>query len=248
MRLAVIIPALDEEGSLRRHLPQVVGLGDELVVSDGGSSDGTVAVARRLGARVVEGARGRGPQLNRGAAATEAEILLFLHADSLPPAGAAKAIRRAVAEGAEGGGFRLEFETGHALMRLGPTRRPADAAHRTASRRPGAFRHPRRLRGAWWLSRLADPGRPRLRPPIAPPRPPDDPASHHADLGPALPAAGHRSDRRGELADLAALRPRRIAAPPGPALPRSPLAGPPHRVARRVAVGAWRFSEWPPPW
>ena len=119
MRLAVIIPALDEEGSLRRHLPQVVGLGDELVVSDGGSSDGTVAVARRLGARVVEGARGRGPQLNRGAAATEAEILLFLHADSLPPAGAAKAIRRAVAEGAEGGGFRLEFETGHALMRLG---------------------------------------------------------------------------------------------------------------------------------
>ena len=119
MRLAVIIPALDEEGPLRRHLPQIVGLGDELVVSDGGSSDGTVAVAGRLGARVVEGPRGRGPQLNRGVAATEAEILLFLHADSLPPAGAAEAIRRAVAEGAEGGGFRLEFETGSALMRLG---------------------------------------------------------------------------------------------------------------------------------
>ena len=89
------------------------------MVSDGGSSDGTVAVARRLGARVVEGRRGRGPQLNRGAAASAAEVLLFLHADSLPPPGAAGAIRRAVAAGAEGGGFQVEFEGGGAWMRRG---------------------------------------------------------------------------------------------------------------------------------
>ena len=119
MRLAVIVPALDEEESLSRNLPRVTELGDELVVSDGGSSDGTVAVAGRLGARVVEGSHGRGPQLNRGAAATEAEILLFLHADSLPPTGAADAIRRAVADGAEGGGFRVRFEGDSAWMRLG---------------------------------------------------------------------------------------------------------------------------------
>ena len=119
MRLAVIIPALDEESSLSRTLPLVLGLGDELVVSDGGSADGTAAAAARLGARVVEGAHGRGPQLNRGAEATEAEILLFLHADSLPPDGAVEAIRRAVAAGAEGGGFEVRFEGGRAASRLG---------------------------------------------------------------------------------------------------------------------------------
>lgn len=119
MRLAVIVPTLDEEECLERTLPLLAGLGDELVVSDGGSSDGTVELARRHGALVVEGGRGRGPQLNRGAAATRAEVMLFLHADTLPPPGAAEAIRRAVASGAEGGGFRLEFETTNAWMRLG---------------------------------------------------------------------------------------------------------------------------------
>ena len=119
MRLAVIVPTFDEEESLGRVLPRLAEIGDELVVSDGGSADGTVELARRLGARVVEGDRGRGPQLNRGAAACRAEILLFLHADSLPPRGAAAAIRAAVADGAEGGGFRLEFEGGGAWMRRG---------------------------------------------------------------------------------------------------------------------------------
>lgn len=119
MRLAVIVPALDEEEAVRRNLPQVSGLFDELVLSDGGSSDGTVEAARRIGARVVRGRRGRGPQLNRGAGSTEAEILLFLHADSLPPPGAAAAIRQAVVDGAEGGGFQVRFEDGGAWMRFG---------------------------------------------------------------------------------------------------------------------------------
>ena len=119
MRLAVIVPTFDEEESLGRLLPRMAELADELVVSDGGSSDGTVELARRLGARVVEGPRGRGPQLNRGAAACRAEILLFLHADSLPAPGAARAIREAVAAGAEGGGFQLRFDGGNRWMRLG---------------------------------------------------------------------------------------------------------------------------------
>ncbi len=119
MRLAVIIPTLDEEGAIRRLLPALDGFADELVVSDGGSGDRTAEAARALGARVVAGSAGRGPQLNRGAAATRAEILLFLHADSEPPAGAAEAIRRAVAEGADGGGFELEFDGDHRWMRRG---------------------------------------------------------------------------------------------------------------------------------
>jgi rSAM/selenodomain-associated transferase 2 len=123
MRLAIVVPTLDEEDALRRTLPAMLAAADEVVVSDGGSSDGTVAVAREMGARVVSGPASRGGQLNRGAAAViergSAEILLFLHADtSLPPRGA-EAVREACAKGAPGGAFFLRFDVDRPLQRLG---------------------------------------------------------------------------------------------------------------------------------
>src|SRR5207245_2283886 len=75
-------------GLIERSKPMVGGaalagseLVGEIVVSDGGSRDGTVAIAEAAGARVVAGPRGRGPQLIAGAAAAKGEWLLFLHAD-----------------------------------------------------------------------------------------------------------------------------------------------------------------------
>lgn len=92
-----------------------------MVVSDGGSRDGTVRVARELGARIVEGPEGRGGQLHRGAAAARGDVLLFLHADTALPPGAVTAVREAVAGGAVGGGFLMRFqeETETPLLRLG---------------------------------------------------------------------------------------------------------------------------------
>jgi len=121
MRLAIVVPTLDEEDALRRHLPAVLEAADEVVVSDGGSCDGTVEVARQLGARVVIGPPGRGGQLNRGAAATAAaaDILLFLHADTTLPPGGAQAVRDAAARGAPGGAFLLRFDVDRPLQRLG---------------------------------------------------------------------------------------------------------------------------------
>ncbi|MGF1609330.1 MAG: glycosyltransferase, partial [Kiloniellales bacterium] len=73
--------AVLEQG--RRH-----GLIAEIVVADAGSRDATAAIARQMGARVLEAAPGRGPQLAAGAAAArEGTWLLFLHADSRPAAG-----------------------------------------------------------------------------------------------------------------------------------------------------------------
>lgn len=119
MRLAIVIPTLDEEPSLRRTLPLALAAADEVVVSDGGSTDRTLEVARSLGARIVSGPPGRGGQLNRGAAATESDILLFLHADTILPDAAGQAVRDAVEAGAAGGAFLVRFDVDSPKMRLG---------------------------------------------------------------------------------------------------------------------------------
>ncbi len=144
MRVAIVVPTLNEEATIARTLPAAQAAlaplaGDELVVSDGGSADRTVEVARSLGARVVIGPAGRGGQLNRGAAATTAEILLFLHADTTLPKGAVAEVRAAIAgdrcrgdrcragparparaaKPVLGGAFLLRFDTDRRLLRLG---------------------------------------------------------------------------------------------------------------------------------
>jgi len=119
MRLAIVVPTLNEEDTLRRYLPAALALADELIVSDGGSDDGTVAVARELGARVVTGPPGRGGQLNRGAAAATADGVLFLHADTTLPEQGVERLREAVARGAPGGAFFLRFDVDRPMQRLG---------------------------------------------------------------------------------------------------------------------------------
>lgn len=117
--VAILIPALDEEEAIRRNLPPALAAADEVVVSDGGSRDATARLARELGARVVTGAPSRGGQLNRAAAASGADVFLFLHADSALAPGAVEAVREAVAAGAPGGGFLVRFDSERPLFRLG---------------------------------------------------------------------------------------------------------------------------------
>ena len=94
--ISVIIPTLNEEGhigELLRQLEQVPDL--EVIVSDGGSRDRTLAICRSLGIKTVSGPAGRGRQLNAGARAATGDILFFLHADSCPEERAFPEIRRA---------------------------------------------------------------------------------------------------------------------------------------------------------
>jgi rSAM/selenodomain-associated transferase 2 len=89
-RVSVVVPTLDEEVALPAVLRAIVSelrAGDEVLVVDGGSRDGTVAAARAGGARVLEGKRGRGLQMNVGAQAASGDVLLFVHADTLLPPG-----------------------------------------------------------------------------------------------------------------------------------------------------------------
>jgi rSAM/selenodomain-associated transferase 2 len=81
--LSVVIPTLDVGEALPGALAVLSGsrLIHEIIVSDGGSRDDTVAIAAAAGVRVVTGSRGRGTQLIAGAAVATGEWLLFLHAD-----------------------------------------------------------------------------------------------------------------------------------------------------------------------
>jgi glycosyltransferase involved in cell wall biosynthesis len=83
MRTSVITPALNEEESIGQVLAAVpTGVTDEVIVVDGGSSDGTVVVAQAAGARVVlEPRRGYGRACATGIAAAQGDIVLFLDAD-----------------------------------------------------------------------------------------------------------------------------------------------------------------------
>jgi glycosyltransferase involved in cell wall biosynthesis len=82
-RVTVIIPALNEA----RNLPHVVArmpAVDEVILVDGGSTDGTVGVARRLipGVRVVrQNRKGKGNALACGFAASAGDIIVMIDAD-----------------------------------------------------------------------------------------------------------------------------------------------------------------------
>ena len=97
--ISVVMPVLDEERRIGAALSDLAALGGlhEVIVVDGGSTDRTVEIARSAGARIVIAPRGRGPQLNAGAAAATGDILLFLHADTTLPSDAAVHVRRALA-------------------------------------------------------------------------------------------------------------------------------------------------------
>ncbi|QNI84626.1 beta-glycosyltransferase/ family 2 [Synechococcus sp. PROS-7-1] len=94
--LSVVIPCLNESERLPLLLAdlQQGTSNHELVIADGGSIDGSLAIARLSGAHViaVEPA-GRGHQLAAGARQASGTWLLFLHADSRLPKSWAERIR-----------------------------------------------------------------------------------------------------------------------------------------------------------
>ena len=83
--LSIIIPTLDEEQHIQKLLLQLSAqrnVSFEIIVSDGGSKDATLKIAKDIGAVIVSGEPGRGKQLNNGAQYAKGEYFLFLHADS----------------------------------------------------------------------------------------------------------------------------------------------------------------------
>jgi len=85
-RLSIVVPVLNEADCLPRfidHVRSLRGVDIDLVLSDGGSTDGTLIVAQREGVRVVHSAAGRGRQVHAGVEAAAGDAILIAHADML---------------------------------------------------------------------------------------------------------------------------------------------------------------------
>lgn len=121
-RVSAVIPALNEAANLARLLPDLLSRepGMEIVVVDGGSDDESAEVVGRWTAiRWLVGPRGRARQMNAGARAATAPVLLFLHADTRLPGGAAAAIEAALADPAVvGGRFDVRLDSTRPLLGL----------------------------------------------------------------------------------------------------------------------------------
>lgn len=119
MKIAVVIPAVDEAQTITAAVESASVPGVDVLVVDGGSRDGTPELARAAGARVLACERGRARQLRAGVEATGGEAVLLLHADSRLAPGWVDGVQDALADpSVVGGAFRLRFDDAHPGFRL----------------------------------------------------------------------------------------------------------------------------------
>ena len=132
MKISIVVPVLNEaeriDACLDHALAQAYATGQivEVIVVDGGSTDGTVARAKareeKLGPdriRVVAATRrGRARQLNAGAREAKGDVVVFLHVDTELPPDAVTRIARAVDDGADYGWFTVRIASRDPRLRF----------------------------------------------------------------------------------------------------------------------------------
>ncbi len=112
MRVSIVVPVLNEATTIAVFLDMANALGaHELIVADGGSSDATQELVRAAGVILVASNRGRGPQMNAGAAVATGDVFLFLHADVRLNAGALQQLVKSLDDPCKKGGiFDVYFD------------------------------------------------------------------------------------------------------------------------------------------
>ena len=119
--LCIVMPVLDEAERLLpalRDLQRFRQRGVRVVVVDGGSKDSTLDIAREHADLAVVAPRGRATQMNAGAAACPAQVLLFLHADTRLPDNADALVQRATLARHGWGRFDVHIDSPALILRI----------------------------------------------------------------------------------------------------------------------------------
>lgn len=123
--ISIIIPVLNEAKTIETLLFHLIDCSQlqnisDIIVVDGGSTDGTQNIIKNSGLRVklVNSEKGRAKQMNAGAKIATGNIFYFLHADSFPPVNYDTFILDEIKKGNNAGCFRLKFDNSHWWLRL----------------------------------------------------------------------------------------------------------------------------------
>lgn len=120
MALTVIIPTLNEADIIGKTVAHVWQSNPaEVIVVDGGSTDGTAAIAHDAGATVIGSPRGRGTQQRVGVEQAQGDQLLFLHADTELPGDFPVLVDQTLAQpDVVAGAFRFKLDESGWRLRL----------------------------------------------------------------------------------------------------------------------------------
>jgi rSAM/selenodomain-associated transferase 2 len=118
-QLSIIIPVLNEADCLDQSLKELfarqwVSSNAEVIISDGGSKDGSLEIAGRYPCSLVHSNAGRATQMNAASKMARGKFLLFLHADSCLPADFSSFIEA----DAKWGFYRLRLNDGAFIFRI----------------------------------------------------------------------------------------------------------------------------------
>jgi rSAM/selenodomain-associated transferase 2/rSAM/selenodomain-associated transferase 1 len=117
--LTVVIPTLDEAGTIAAAIGRLRTPDCQIIVADGGSRDNTVKLARSAGAAVIVAPRGRALQQNSAARQASGRVLLFVHADTTLPRDYVPHVFEALMpSGVAAGAFQFKTDYDHWSMRL----------------------------------------------------------------------------------------------------------------------------------
>jgi rSAM/selenodomain-associated transferase 2 len=117
--VSIVMPVLNEAARIEAALAALQSYrarGVEVIVADGGSTDGTPERAAPLCDRVIVALRGRASQMNAAATQARGDVLVFLHADTQLPVNADRLILNGLEQtGADWGRFDVRFDHGGLL-------------------------------------------------------------------------------------------------------------------------------------
>ena len=132
MNLSIVIPLLNEVDNLPHlidHIHTLSPAPQQLIVVDGGSTDGSITTIHNLlkawskvrqssiDWHIIESTAGRARQMNAGAKRATGDVLLFLHADTQLPTDAINDVQRAMIT-YDWGRFDVRLDSPHPLLKV----------------------------------------------------------------------------------------------------------------------------------